>query len=148
MRVASVTGLSSMVAKPKVCIEMSVRPESPFLDDSYPPFVRPADNQQAQAYLRDQFVHIDAAWHGIGTIPTSGFALKAHWAAGDARVRFSNHIEDVQRHMGKMSSGCDGACVVMGRIVPVEPYMVSHEGAWHIGWANGQRAGAAYAAGE
>jgi len=128
--------------------------ESPFLDNCYPELVRPAGNQRARACLDEQFCTIDGAWRGIGVIPSSGFGLRPHWAAHDARLLFPDRLDGVRRRVGEMPPGCDCARVVMGKLspldcrlygractprTPVGPCMVSDEGACHIWWSNGRR---------
>jgi hydrogenase expression/formation protein HypD len=133
-----------------------------FLDNCYPEFVRPNGNLRAQACLDEQFEDIEGEWRGIGTISGSGFGLKPHLAAHDARLLFPNRLTEVKRRVGAMPPGCDCARVVMGRLAPLDcrlygrvctprtpvgPCMVSDEGACHIWWTNGRRSDEIDAAG-
>jgi hydrogenase expression/formation protein HypD len=126
----------------------------PFLDNCYPEFVRPRGNHHAQASIVRQFEDMDAAWRGIGVIARSGFQLRPHWAAHDARALFAASLAGVKRRAGEMPPGCDCARVVMGRLSPVQcrlygrtctprtpvgPCMVSDEGACRIWWNTGRR---------
>jgi hydrogenase expression/formation protein HypD len=133
----------------------------PALHNAYPEFVRAQGNQRAKTCMNDQFADIDANWRGIGTIPQSGFALRPHLAAHDARQVFASTVKVAKTRVGDMPPGCDCAGVVMGRIkpldcrlygkactprTPVGPCMVSDEGACRIWWASGQRQETAHAA--
>ncbi len=128
--------------------------ERPLLDNCYSEFVRPMGNARARLCLARQFVDIDAAWRGIGTIAGSGFGLGPALAAHDARALAPDAGAGIKRRAGDMPPGCDCARVVMGRVSPLEcrlygqactprtpigPCMVSDEGACHIWWTSGQR---------
>jgi len=124
------------------------------VDNCYPAFVRPEGNGRAKDCMAGQFENYDADWRGIGAIAGSGFRLRAHLAAHDARALFPEVMASVADRSEKMPPGCDCAGVVMGRISPVEcrlygkactprtpvgPCMVSDEGACRIWWDAGQR---------
>lgn len=126
-----------------------------FLDNCYPELVRAGGNATAQAQLARTMAVTDASWRGIGVIARSGFALRAEFAAQDARIRFADPPTPPRRRVGQMPPGCDCAAVVLGRIRPdgcrlygtactprhpVGPCMVSDEGACRIWWAGGVRA--------
>lgn len=125
-----------------------------FLDNCYSELVRPTGNPGAQRMMAEALDVVDATWRGIGTIPRSGYALKPHLAAHDARQRFPAHDEEARKRRGEMPPGCDCARVVLGRIYPnqcvlygrgctpahpIGPCMVSDEGACRIWWASGVR---------
>jgi hydrogenase expression/formation protein HypD len=133
----------------------------PGLENAYPEFVRGEGNLRAKTCMGEQFDDADANWRGIGTIAQSGFALKKHLAAHDARQEFAPAVRVAKSRVGDMPPGCDCAGVVMGRVKPVDcrlygkactprspvgPCMVSDEGACRIWWASGQRQEAAHAA--
>ena len=97
---------------------------------------------------------VDANWRGVGTIPASGFRLRAELSGHDARQAFPSHANPARRRAGQMPQGCDCARVVLGKIypnecriygkactprTPVGPCMVSDEGACRIWWASGVR---------
>ena len=122
-----------------------------FLDNCYPSIVKPAGNTTAQQLIDDVFDIVDSPWRGIGTIPSSGYALNKQYAAHDAHIYFKQYTA---KHGQKfeMPPGCDCAQVVMGEIYPdqcrlyatactpsspIGPCMVSDEGACRIWWANG-----------
>ncbi|RYU63223.1 hydrogenase formation protein HypD [Methylolobus aquaticus] len=123
------------------------------LDNCYSA-ARPGGNAGARAALGRCFDIVPAIWRGIGSIPGSGFALKPHLTAHDARQRFPGYADEARRNAGAMPPGCDCARVVVGKIVPSEcriygspctprtpvgPCMVSDEGACRIWWSSGIR---------
>jgi hydrogenase expression/formation protein HypD len=125
-----------------------------FLDNCYPELVRPGGNSSARRQLEQTMDVVDASWRGVGIIPDSGFALKPHYAAHDARVQFPGYDEENRKRKGQMPPGCDCARVVLGKIYPNEcilygractprrpigPCMVSDEGACRIWWSTGVR---------
>jgi hydrogenase expression/formation protein HypD len=152
---ASVAGFSAasvLAALHDVLVQ--ILESRPALGNAYPAFVRPAGNARAQACIAAQFNDFDVDWRGIGAIPNSGFSLRPHLAAHDAREKFPEIIESVAGRTEKMPPGCDCARVVMGRLAPVDcrlygkactprtpigPCMVSDEGACRIWWAAGAR---------
>jgi hydrogenase expression/formation protein HypD len=126
----------------------------PFLDNCYPEAVRPGGNAAARRHLAQAMSVVDAPWRGIGTIPESGFALRAQYASHDARLRFPSYETGARKRAGQMPPGCDCARVVLGKIYPNEcvlygractprqpigPCMVSDEGACRIWWSSGVR---------
>jgi len=127
-----------------------------FLDNCYPDVVRPGGNPLARAHLEQAMAVVDANWRGIGSIPASGYALREHLAAHDARRLFPDHNLPGRRRLGEMPPGCDCARVVLGKRypdqcrlygnpctprTPIGPCMVSDEGACRIWWAGGVRQG-------
>ncbi|MCP5143071.1 MAG: hydrogenase formation protein HypD [Chromatiales bacterium] len=125
-----------------------------FLDNCYPELVTPQGNPSARAQMEQVFDVVDANWRGVGTIPASGYALKAAYAAADARTHFPAYRDIARKRAGEMPPGCDCAQVVLGRKYPDEcrlygaactprnpigPCMVSDEGACRIWWAGGVR---------
>jgi hydrogenase expression/formation protein HypD len=125
-----------------------------FLDNCYPEVVRVGGNAIAQEQLMAAMDVANAPWRGIGVIPQSGYVLKPHLAARDARLRFGSHDGEIRKRQGLMPQGCDCARVVLGKIYPnqcriyglactprnpVGPCMVSDEGACRIWWASGIR---------
>ena len=125
-----------------------------FLDNCYPEVVRAGGNKSAQAQLTAAMDVVDANWRGIGIIPNSGYELKPHLQAHDARRKFGSHGVPARKREGLMPQGCDCARVVLGKIYPnqcrifglactprnpIGPCMVSDEGACRIWWANGVR---------
>lgn len=125
------------------------------LDNCYPQVVKATGNTAAQRYLEQVMQVVDANWRGIGIIPHSGFALREHLHAHDARRIFPDYAAEARRHRGVMPPGCDCAAVVLGKLYPdqcalygaactprhpVGPCMVSDEGACRIWWSSGKRA--------
>jgi hydrogenase expression/formation protein HypD len=125
-----------------------------FLDNCYGRVAQPGGNPTAQRLLQETLDVVDANWRGIGTIPRSGFALKAELAAFDATRRFDVSSVGNRKRAGEMPPGCDCARVVLGKIYPnqcvlygkactprkpIGPCMVSDEGACHIWWSSGIR---------
>lgn len=130
----------------------------PVRENCYTVVVKPGGNPVARRCLSESFDVVDANWRGIGTIPRSGYALKARYAAHDARRHFPEAQVEGRRRVGDMPPGCDCARVVLGKITPPEcriygspctprtpigPCMVSDEGACRIWWASGIRERAA-----
>ena len=128
--------------------------DRPFLDNCYPEVVRPGGNRSAQYFMRKTLDVVDANWRGVGTIPSSGYALKPDLAAHDARKLFPSYEDSSRKRIGEMPAGCDCARVVLGKIYPnqcklyglactprnpIGPCMVSDEGACRIWWASGVR---------
>lgn len=129
-----------------------------FLDNCYAEVAHANGNPTAQRLLAETLDIVDANWRGIGIIPHSGYALKPHLAAHDARLQFPDHAHPDRRRAGEMPPGCDCAQVVLGKIYPnqcrlfgtgctprhpIGPCMVSDEGACRIWWAGGVREQAA-----
>lgn len=125
-----------------------------FLDNCYPELVRPGGNPAARRQLEATMEVVDANWRGIGTIPSSGFALREAFRARDASARFPSYAEPGRKRAGQMPPGCDCARVVLGKIypdqcalygractprTPIDPCMVSDEGACRIWWSGGIR---------
>ncbi|HWP01073.1 MAG TPA: hydrogenase formation protein HypD [Methylococcus sp.] len=125
----------------------------PGLENHYPQAVRPGGNSRARALLERCFDIVPAIWRGIGSIPDSGFALKAEFASIDART-LDESDEPSEERVDSMHPGCECAKVVLGRITPTDcriygractprtpfgPCMVSEEGACRIWWAAGIR---------
>lgn len=120
-----------------------IRDGRPSVENGYPRAVATRGNETAQRLLGEVFEPCDADWRGIGTIPRSGYRLRAPYASLDARARFRvGEVEDVAE---------DGACrcadVLTARAVPsdcplfgkrctplspVGPCMVGSEGACSI----------------
>jgi hydrogenase expression/formation protein HypD len=157
--VAGFTAASVLAALHDVLVQ--IRDQRPRLQNAYPEFVRAQGNPRAQACLDEQFEAFNAPWRGIGAIAQSGFQLRPHLAAHDARKIFPATIAEARSGLDAMPPGCDCARVVMGRLAPtgcrlygkactpktpIGPCMVSDEGACHIWWASGQRAPAQHAA--
>ena len=128
-----------------------------FLDNCYPGVVRPGGNLAAQSQLDQAFAITAANWRGVGSIPASGYTIRARYAHHDARTRFPSYADDARKRAGEMPPGCDCAGVVLGRLYPdqcrlygracrprnpIGPCMVSDEGACRIWWAGGMRRGA------
>jgi hydrogenase expression/formation protein HypD len=125
-----------------------------FLDNCYPDVVRPGGNRTAREQLDEALEITDANWRGVGSIPASGYTIRAHHARHDTRARFPSYADDARKRAGEMPPGCDCAQVVLGRIYPhqcrlygkacrprnpIGPCMVSDEGACRIWWAGGMR---------
>jgi hydrogenase expression/formation protein HypD len=125
-----------------------------FLDNCYPEVVRPGGNPEARRQLERVMQVVDANWRGVGTIPASGFSLRAEYSAHDARREFPSYADDSRKRVGEMPPGCDCAKVVLGKIYPnqcrlygracvprkpIGPCVVSVVGACRIWWSAGHR---------
>lgn len=117
--------------------------------NAYPEVVRPKGNQAAQHIMSEVFAIEDANWRGIGTIPASGYVLRAPWQAHDALRQLGDPKQQERRRAGEMPPGCACAEVILAQRLPHEcplygkpctpstpvgPCMVSDEGACHIWW--------------
>ena len=89
-----------------------------FIDNCYSTLVDTQGNPSARHCLERQFDISTAAWRGLGNIPDSGFSLKSHWQAHDARRRYPLSDSDSRVRAGAMPPGCDCARVVSGQIHP------------------------------
>jgi hydrogenase expression/formation protein HypD len=83
------------------------------LENQYARSVRAPGNAAAQEMIREVFAIVPRAWRGIGTIPGSGFALRAAYAELDAERRF-----EVQQVGGRESPQCKSGLVLQGLLKP------------------------------
>ncbi|MCU0663592.1 MAG: hydrogenase formation protein HypD [Myxococcota bacterium] len=108
------------------------------LVNQYDRVVKPLGNLAAQALMAELLEPADASWRGIGVIPMSGLALRAHVRDFDAAVR-----HDIEIPSSPPDKGCRCGDVLKGKITPSEcglfnkactplhpvgPCMVSSEG--------------------
>jgi len=118
-------------------VEMIQKGEAELVND-YPEAVSPAGNATALALLARVFEGADVPWRALGTIKDSGLAIRAEFAAFDARRRFELHAP-VEREIpgcqcGRVIKGAVTplSCKVFGKactpINPIGPCMVSSEG--------------------
>ncbi len=111
----------------------------PQLENEYTRAVTAEGNTMAQAVMAETFRYRDDVWRGLGTIPESGYGLRAEFAAFDAERKFSFQPEDKE---GMTSCKCGdiicghrepAGCPLFGTACvpenPVGPCMVSSEGA-------------------
>lgn len=116
-----------------------IKEGTPRLENEYTRAVAPEGNRMAQTVLAETFTHQDDVWRGLGTIPDSGYGLRAEFADFDAARKFPLHPEDKEAvtgckcgeiicgHREPMQCPLFGtACVPEN---PVGPCMVSSEGA-------------------
>jgi hydrogenase expression/formation protein HypD len=116
-------------------------------ENEYSRVVNEEGNVAAQTLLKNAFLLGDAAWRGIGTIPKSGYFIRAKFASLDARRRF----ELPRRKSMDILPGCLCHKVILGivdpvtcslfgkRCTPEDPYgpcMVGHEGTCRIRYQN------------
>lgn len=107
--------------------------------NQYSRVVKPDGNLRAQALMRKYLEPCDAHWRGIGTLPSSGFAIRPEYSACDASIRFGLNLE-----IGEEAPDCLCGQVIKGIATPpdcslfasgckpdhpVGPCMVSSEGA-------------------
>ena len=83
------------------------------LENQYERSVRASGNQPAQEMIREVFEIVPRAWRGIGTIPQSGFALRATYAEFDAERKFQ-----VKEVGGRESPECKSGLVLQGLLKP------------------------------
>lgn len=79
------------------------------LENQYSRVVRPEGNPEAQNVIRQVFQVKDRDWRGIGTIPESGYVLRAEFAAYDANLKFNVDIEEARE-----SDECIAGLVLKG----------------------------------
>jgi hydrogenase expression/formation protein HypD len=65
------------------------------VENQYARVVSREGNQQARGLLDEVFENTDRKWRGIGTIPDSGYRLRAKYADYDAGTRFPGHHFEV-----------------------------------------------------
>jgi hydrogenase expression/formation protein HypD len=110
----------------------------PALENAYPRVVSLAGNPKAMAVMNDVFSVNDAEWRGLGTIPTSGLAIREKYARFDAFKVFDIHLKPVPEPRGcacgeiltgvKTPPQCPLYKTVCHPMAPVGPCMVSSEG--------------------
>ena len=71
-------------------------------------------NERAEAMLREVFEACDRPWRGVGTIPASGYRLRADYAALDAAERF-----DVAGLAASEDPDCIAGLILQGRLKPI-----------------------------
>ena len=83
------------------------------VENAYPRAANEAGNRAAQTLLDQVFQVTDRTWRGIGTIPASGWGLRAEYAAFDAAARFG--VGDIAPHESPL---CRSGDVLQGRLKP------------------------------
>jgi hydrogenase expression/formation protein HypD len=83
------------------------------LENQYERSVRAPGNQPAQEMIREVFEVVPRAWRGIGTIPGSGFGLRASYRELDAARKFN-----VTERGGRESTECKSGLVLQGLLKP------------------------------
>ncbi len=111
--------------------------------------VREDGNKLARTYIEKVFEVSDAAWRGIGIIPSSGLELTMKFSEYDAYKRFSIKKPEAKEWVSDLPKGCKCAEITLGLAKPVDcpyylksctpdrpigPCMVSSEGTCAI-WA-------------
>jgi hydrogenase expression/formation protein HypD len=86
------------------------------VENAYERSVTEPGNQPAQAIINQVFELRDRKWRGIGTIPMSGYGLRAEFAAYDAERRFP----DVGAITTEESALCISGLILQGRKKPFE----------------------------
>ena len=116
-----------------------IKEKAPRLENEYTRAVSPLGNPAAQAVIEQVLEPVSDVWRGLGTIPESGFGLKADFSDYDAARRFSFSPSDKEG-----TKGCKCGQIICGQLHPhqcplfgkacqpdhpVGPCMVSGEGA-------------------
>jgi hydrogenase expression/formation protein HypD len=83
------------------------------VENQYARSVRAQGNASALAVIREVFQVVPRAWRGIGSIPSSGLALREPYAEFDAERRFA-----VQSVGGRESPDCRAGEVLQGLLRP------------------------------
>jgi hydrogenase expression/formation protein HypD len=108
-------------------------------ENAYERAVRLEGNRAALGVLEEVFEVTDRTWRGIGSIPQSGWRLRAEFAEFDAQIRFPYQgqpaVEPEQCQSGRVLQGLlkPDQCPAFGRSctprTPLGATMVSSEGA-------------------
>ncbi|MDX8052171.1 hydrogenase formation protein HypD [Lentzea sp. BCCO 10_0798] len=85
------------------------------VENQYVRAVRRSGNSAAQEAMRRVFQVTDRTWRGIGTIPSSGFALSPEFARYDAETRFA--VGDL---VTRESPDCIAGDILRGTRVPTD----------------------------
>lgn len=109
------------------------------VQNQYTRMVTREGNEKAQSIIKDVFEVSDRAWRGIGTIPQSGYEVRAQYAAFDAKKKFTINIPEAPENpmciSGDIMKGIKKPfeCPAFGKeCTPENPLgapMVSSEGA-------------------
>lgn len=83
------------------------------LENQYERSVSASGNRSAQEMIREVFEVVPRVWRGIGTIPRSGFGLRAAYADFDAERKF--RVEEVG---GTELTECRSGLVLQGLLKP------------------------------
>ncbi len=83
--------------------------------NQYARVVKEEGNRRARHAIDEALEPVDAAWRGIGVIPGSGLAIRAHFQAYDAA-----HKLGVVVGRGQADAGCRCGDVLKGKLPPAE----------------------------
>lgn len=86
-----------------------------YLDNQYTRVVKPEGNPEARKVIEQVFEITDREWRGIGTIPMSGYEVRAEFSQYDANVKF-----DVKIDKAEESTECIAGLVLKGIKKPYE----------------------------
>lgn len=110
----------------------------PAIENAYRRGVNAEGNPVARAMVDRVFETCNATWRGLGTLPSSGLAIRDEYARFDARRRFDVEVEPTQEprscRCGDVLRGAIAptSCPLFGRACtpehPIGPCMVSSEG--------------------
>jgi len=123
---------------------------TPKVENAYPRAVDDGGNPAALRLIDEVFEITDAAWRGIGTIPSSGLVLRERFESIDARKRFDipeagpdEEIPGCRCPEVLTARAVPSDCPLFGRrctpLTPVGPCMVGAEGACSIWFRYGER---------
>ncbi|MCK5562398.1 MAG: hydrogenase formation protein HypD, partial [Thermoplasmata archaeon] len=117
------------------------------VENEYKRVVHEDGNQKAIGMLEQVFQPCDVPWRGFPVIPESGLKLRTEFDTYDARLKFSEILEEVNKIEYKEPPGCRCGEVLRGIIDstecplfgtgctpenPIGPCMVSSEGSCNI----------------
>lgn len=123
------------------------------VENEYKRVVQEAGNQKALEMMARVFKTTDVPWRGFPVIPESGLALKDEFISYDARKKYADILEEVQKLDYREPAGCRCGEVLRGIIEstecplfgkgctpdnPIGPCMVSSEGSCNILFKYGQ----------
>jgi len=87
----------------------------PKIENCYPRAVGYEGNRKAQQVMETVFERVDAAWRGLGEIPSSGLAIRDEFASFDARKIFDLDFPDAEE-----PKGCVCGEILTGLKIPPE----------------------------
>ena len=125
-----------------------------YVQNEYTRAVTERGNQKAQEIINKVFEPMDVKWRGFPIIPQSGLHLKKSFEAYDARKKYEQELEPIQKKTFHEPKGCRCGELLRGLInprqcslfgknctpqTPIGPCMVSIEGSCNISYKYGEK---------
>ena len=138
-------------------LAIQVKDKRSDVENEYTRVVRAEGNPTALRTMKKAFEPSDVIWRGFPLIRGSGLAIRGEFEEHDARKKFKDLLEPVQRRKYSEAKGCRCGEMLRGILAstdcplfarrctptnPIGPCMVSREGSCHISYryANKNRA--------